>query len=128
MLLTISLRWPETSIDGAAQAARARQPPATLPDETDHPPVHSSEKAEAETWPDAEIISAFETNPQRPMWNTGASSFAACCWCGDEPNRPDELPHRRQAASMIKEKVQPIAQAVFGVPVRGIVLHMPAPH
>jgi hypothetical protein len=138
MMLTVPLRWWEMSIDGAAQAARARKLSATHPGETDHPPVHSSEKAEAETWSDAEIISALE-ECVRLLTPTGAdlevSKPIRNGQCGTPvpvllrrvagvEMSPTALVNCRLAAKLhqwIKEKVQPIAKEVFGTPVSGIV-------
>jgi hypothetical protein len=61
--ISIPLSWHEARLDGAAQAARStpsRQLKTPLPTEADHPPVQPSDKAEAETWSDAEIIAALE--------------------------------------------------------------------
>ena len=135
--------WREARFDGAAQAARltvtpARQPNAPLPAEADHPPVQPSDKAEAETWSDAEIIAALE-ECVRLLTPTGAdlevSKPIRNGQCGTPAPvllkrvagveiSPSALVNCRLAAKVhqwIQETVQPITQEVFGSPVSRIV-------
>jgi hypothetical protein len=141
--ISTAISGREARVDGAVQAARStvgrsRQPTPTLPDEADHPPVQPSDKAEAETWSDAEIIAALE-ECVRLLTPTGAdlevSKPIRNGQCGTPAPvllkrvtgvemSPSALVNCRLAAKLhqwIKENVQPIAQEVFGSPVRHII-------
>ena len=135
--------WRKARFDGTAQAARstvtpAPQPNSPLPAEADHPPVQPSDKAEAETWSDAEIIAALE-ECVRVLTPTGAdlevSKPIRNGQCGTPAPvllkrvagvaiSPSALVNCRVAAKLhqwIEKTVQPIAQEVLGASVSRIV-------
>jgi hypothetical protein len=141
--ISIPLSWHKARAEGAAQAARStptasRPPTATLPADADHPTVQPSDKAEAETWSDPEIITALEEcvrlltptgadlEVSKPIRNGQCGTPAPVLLqrvAGVEMS-PPALVNCRLAAKLHQwttEKVQPIAQEVFGTSVRRIV-------
>ena len=58
--ISVSQEWWVRTLDARAQAARSTPQAKNTPAEADHLPVERSVKAQAATWPDAEIIAALE--------------------------------------------------------------------
>jgi hypothetical protein len=133
-------KWFATTFDGRAQAARATstRQPTTPPTEADHPPVQPSDNAEAEIWPDAEVISALQEcvrlltptgdaiEVSKPIRNGQCGTPAPVLLkrvAGAEVS-PSTLVNCRIAAKLhqwIEKTVQPTAQELLGAPVRRIV-------
>jgi hypothetical protein len=129
-------------LDGAAAARAAHSASTrqsnTSPAEADHPPVQRSENAQAETWPDAEIIAALEEcvrlltptgdeiEVSKPIRNGQCGTPAPVLLkrvAGVEVS-PAALVNCRLAAKLhdwIEQTVQPTAQQVLGRPIRRIV-------
>jgi hypothetical protein len=142
LAISVSQKWWRTTFDGAAQAARSTPmsapQPKNRPVETDHPPVEPSDKAQAATWPDAEIIAALE-ECARLLSSTGdefdVSKPIRDGQCGTPAPvilkrvasvelSPSALVNCRVAAKVnqwINQTVQPIAKELLGAPIRRIV-------
>jgi hypothetical protein len=133
--------WRAERLDGAAQAARGTaertRQPNTPPVEADHPPVQPSDKAEAETWTDAEIIAAVAecvrlltpsdaVEISKPIRNGQCGTPAPVLLkhvAGVELS-PPALINCRIAAKLhqwMERTVQPTAQEVLGAPITRIV-------
>jgi hypothetical protein len=134
--------WRGTRFDGAAQAARWTPAPApqpkNTPAEADHPPVEPSAKAQAATWPDAEIIAALEecvwllsptgdeVEVSKPIRDGQCGTPAPVILkrvAGIELS-PSALVNCRVAAKVnqwINQTVQPIAKELLGAPIGRIV-------
>ena len=135
-------RWA-TTFDGAAQAARStpvpvRQPKKAPPVTADHPPVAPSDRAQAATWSDAEIVAAVdecvrllspagdEIELSKPIRDGQCGTPAPVILkrvAGIELS-PSALVNCRIAAKLhqwINQTVQPIADELLGTSIRRIV-------
>jgi hypothetical protein len=142
--VSIPQEWGATGFDAAAQAARSTavptRQPQNAPVEADHPPVQSSDNAQAATWPDADIIAALEecvrlltpvgdddeVEVSKPIRNGPCGTPAPVILkrvAGVELS-PSALVNCRIAAKLhqwMKQTVQPTAEELLGAPIRRIV-------
>lgn len=141
--VSVSREWWARTLDGATQAARSTPAPVpqpkNTPAEADHPPVEPSAKAQAATWPDAEIIAALEecvrllsptgdeVEVSKPIRDGQCGTPAPVILkrvAGVELS-PSALVNCRVTAKLhqwITQTVQPMADELLGAPIRRIVI------